>query len=391
MTINKEQISIIVPIYNAEPYLKKCIESIIQQTYYNIQIILIDDGSTDNSKEICNYFAKKDKRIELYCNENKGSVAARKLGIKIAKGKYIGFVDADDYIERDMFLELWKGLTECNADIVHFGHIEEIEGIQKIVCNFEEEVININTITKKIQFLNKYILNDGKGDYISFSLWSKLFKTELIKKHFCNLSDEQQYGEDLLCLLKCILEGCQISLIKKEKYHYRIRKSTLSHLNDNDYMINEISLWHHIIQILKEYNYLEITQKIMWNYLKPRMFSIIISHNNIHIPKYYFKNISQLIGKRIVIYGAGKVGQDYYVQIRQYQNCTISAWIDSNWYKYNFEYAQVVDIGNITSISFDVIVIAVYDRETGREIKNLLLSNNVSIKKIIWEKPSMYY
>ena len=97
-TVGKK-ISIIIPVYNAEPYLIKCLNSIISQSYSDLQIIIIDDGSNDNSGKICDRYALEDRRIEVFHTTNQGSVAARKLGIKHAAGEYIGFVDADDYID----------------------------------------------------------------------------------------------------------------------------------------------------------------------------------------------------------------------------------------------------------------------------------------------------
>ena len=118
----EELISVIVPIYNAEKYLKRCIESIISQTYKNMEIILINDGSKDNSKKICNEFLKKDCRIKLINKENEGVSAARNYGINAAIGKYISFVDADDWLEKNLLLEMYNKLKE--KDIKFFLDLE---------------------------------------------------------------------------------------------------------------------------------------------------------------------------------------------------------------------------------------------------------------------------
>lgn len=112
-------ISVIVPIYNAEEYLARCIESLIHQTYCALQIILINDGSTDNSLAIAEHYAAQDKRIEVYSQSNQGQAAARNNGLQYATGEYISFVDADDYLELDIYQTL---LVHCNQqDIIHFG------------------------------------------------------------------------------------------------------------------------------------------------------------------------------------------------------------------------------------------------------------------------------
>ena len=129
----EDKITVIVPIYNAELYISKCIDSILKQTYSHLQIILIDDGSTDSSGKICDRYANLDKRVEVYHTTNNGLVAARKLGLQLAKGKYIGFVDADDYIEPNMFSELILNLIKTDADFVHSGFIEEINELIVLV------------------------------------------------------------------------------------------------------------------------------------------------------------------------------------------------------------------------------------------------------------------
>ncbi len=110
-------ISIIVPVYKDEPYLRQCVDSILNQTYRDIEVLLIDDGSPDRCGEICDEFAKKDQRIRVFHTENKGLSAARNLGLREAKGEYIGFVDSDDWIEPDMYEVLLKRMQETGADI----------------------------------------------------------------------------------------------------------------------------------------------------------------------------------------------------------------------------------------------------------------------------------
>ena len=110
-------ISIIIPVYNVEKYLRKCLDSIINQTYKKLEIILIDDGSTDNSGKICEEYAKKDDRIIVIHKENAGVSSARNRGIELANGKYIGFIDSDDWIEENMYETLYQNLLQFDVDI----------------------------------------------------------------------------------------------------------------------------------------------------------------------------------------------------------------------------------------------------------------------------------
>ena len=106
----RDSISIIVPVYNVEKYLEKCIDSILNQSYQNLEIILIDDGSTDNSGSICDEYKKKDQRVQVIHQKNQGQSSARNAGLNIAKGSYIGFVDSDDWIEQNMYEKLYKNI-----------------------------------------------------------------------------------------------------------------------------------------------------------------------------------------------------------------------------------------------------------------------------------------
>ena len=114
-------ISVIVPVYNVGKYVGQCIESIINQTYKNLEIILVDDGSTDNSGKICDEYAKKDNRIKVIHKENGGLVTAKKVGINVATGQYVSIIDSDDSIKYDMYTKMFKIMKEYNVDFVDSG------------------------------------------------------------------------------------------------------------------------------------------------------------------------------------------------------------------------------------------------------------------------------
>lgn len=387
------KITVIVPIYNAELYISKCIDSILKQTYSHLQIILIDDGSTDSSGKICDRYANLDKRVEVYHTTNNGLVAARKLGLQLSNGKYIGFVDADDYIEPNMFLELYNLMQIYDVDFIHSGYIEKSFNEEKLICNFEEQIVKFNSFKDRLDFIYKYILKCPEGVYITSSLWSKLFKIEFIKKCYETLSDTQQYGEDFLCLLKCIMEAQELFLSKKTMYHYNVRANTLSHIKYVDFMLKEIKLWNCAINFFEKYNCIELLKEDLYYFLKKRMTNVIMSdeQKRIRIPCYFFENIKEILGKKIIIVGAGQVGQDYYNQICHYQNCEIVAWIDSKWKEYNFDYAEVREIEDIINIEYDKIIIAVKEEVVSEEIKDILINLGVLKKNIIWKKPEEYY
>lgn len=393
MDITDVKISVIIPVYNGEAYLSRCIESVRMQTHKNLQIILIDDGSMDNSLVICQRFAQLDPRIEAYHTENRGLVAARKYGLTLARGAYIGFTDADDYIEPEMFYELLQRIIETDADFVHSGYIEETGDIQKNVYDFDEAIINMGDTYCRNNIMKRYVFGRKDENYISSSIWSKLFKCEFIKKCYNPLPNEQQYGEDLLCLCRCILECHRMVLLKKAMYHYVIGENTLSHLKYDEYMIKEVRLWNCFISIMQEFNCYEFLKDSVYYFLKNRMIDVISADSaiKIPIPQFYYKDLDLIRRKKIVIFGAGKVGRDYYTQISKFQDCEIVAWVDSKWYEYQFEYAKVENIDKVFSVQWDLMIIAVKNKAIGMEIMDLLVTMGVDIDIINWQEPGQYY
>ncbi|MCI9453764.1 MAG: glycosyltransferase [Dorea sp.] len=387
-----KMISIIIPVYNGEKNLSRCVSSVLAQRYQNLQIILVNDGSTDRSAEICEEFSVEDRRVVVHHTENRGLVAARKFGMKMANA-YIGFVDADDYIEPNMFEELLRTIVQADADFVHSGYVEEENGMEKKVCNFESKIVELPDMTDKIEFLKNYIINEVNGQNLSSSIWSKLFRADFIKNCYGKLAEEQQYGEDLLCLCRCVLECRRIALCGQTAYHYVLHNNSLSHLRYDDSMMKEIGLWNQIIKTLEEYHVLDKLKESAYGYLKLRMLYVIQrdERKKAPFPHFYIKDMEPWIGKSIVIFGAGEVGQDYYSQISRYEDCQIAAWVDSNYRKYEFTYARVKSTESVSTVSYDVIIIAVRDEKTGMDIRKSLIQRGVTEQKIFWEKPGEYF
>lgn len=386
-------ISIIIPMYNVENVIEKCVQSIRNQTVEDIQIILVDDGSTDRSMQICEQLALCDSRIEVYHIENSGSVVARKYGLEKAKGSYIGFADADDYIESNMFGELLKIILESDSDFVHTGYVEEESGCQRVICNYEEGIVSLDSLEYKAEFIRRYILEGSREKSISPSIWSKLFRAELIKRCYGSLSDTQQYGEDFICLIRCIMEARKITLCRKNMYHYMVNDISLSHMNSMKYVIKEIGLWDQIIKVLEEYRCLEILKDSIHVFFKKRLIHAILKDGSWKpfISQFYFNAIDMCVGKQIVIFGAGSVGQDYYTQFSKYRACNIVAWVDTNWDKIHFDYADIMEVKSIVKKEFDMIIIAVNSEKTALEMKLMLIKMGINEKKIFWQEPGRYF
>lgn len=178
--MDKELVSIVVPIYNVEKYLKKCIDTILNQSYRNLEIILVDDGSTDKSGKLADDFAKSDKRITVIHKENGGLSDARNKGLAIATGKYICFIDSDDYIEKNMIEEVIDNMKKENSNISFWGfYVEYVDENEKIIKRNEvipnRKIINTKEQIKTIEIDMKFLKCLGYA-------WNKMYKMDFLKK-----------------------------------------------------------------------------------------------------------------------------------------------------------------------------------------------------------------
>ncbi|MBE5744190.1 MAG: glycosyltransferase family 2 protein [Clostridiales bacterium] len=211
-------ISVIVPVYNVEPYLERCVNSIINQTYKNLEILLIDDGSTDNSGTICDEYAKKDSRIICVHQQNGGVSKARNEGLSLATGDYIGFIDSDDYIEPNMYELLLNSIEENNADLA--------------ICGFKQVRVDasfkINDADNTVDWSRENVINNfftqGIIKELVYAPVNKLYKKSLLE----GLSFNCKYamGEDILFLFKCIERVEKITYIQGAYYHYIMREGS---------------------------------------------------------------------------------------------------------------------------------------------------------------------
>ncbi len=238
----EDKISVIVPIYNVAPFLGECIESILNQDYKNIEVLLIDDGSTDESGMISDEYALVDKRIKVFHKENGGISDTRNFGIKKAIGKYISFVDPDDYISRDFLSTLYNNLTNNNVKISAVGYCH-------VFPNGEIEYNNVRGIDKDYNEEEAQICLNSVG-YFNVALWNKLYAKELFDGIEFPVGKK---SEDWFIMYKLIERANGIYYSSDEKYFYRQRKGSITKSNN----INT-----DVIEAAKEvYDYFKIRQR----------------------------------------------------------------------------------------------------------------------------------
>ena len=250
MSQEKALISIIIPVYKVEKYLEKCIQSVINQTYENLQIILVDDGSPDNCGKICDEYAKKDHRIEVIHKSNGGLSDARNKGLEIAKGEYIGFVDSDDYIEADMYEVLYNLLKQYNADVSICNFYTVAQG--KISIKNADKGINEYN---RIEILKEILLDKNIQSYA----WNKLYKKELFDEIKYPIGKKyEDIGTTFYLLEKCN----KVVVTGKSEYYYINRQDSI--VNN----VTESTITDYIELIMQRYDYIEENIKELSSYNK---------------------------------------------------------------------------------------------------------------------------
>lgn len=227
ITRPEEKISVIVPVYNVAPFLDQCISSILRQTYTNLEIILVDDGSTDKSGKMCDKIALSDSRIKVIHKLNGGLSDARNAGLAIASGQYIGFVDSDDWISKDMYEKLYKHLYKTQSDISACG----------------VEMFWPDNVTKPLTSKYDKILENKEAmeaiiceRELKQPVWYKLYKSELIKE--C-LFEKGKYHEDVFWSYQVIAKAKRICVFSELLYHYRQRNNSIM---GNEYSIKRLDI-----------------------------------------------------------------------------------------------------------------------------------------------------
>jgi len=263
------KISVIVPVYNVEKYISKCVESIINQTYRNLEIILINDGSTDKSGDICEYFSKKDDRIILVHQNNQGLSMARNNGLDIASGDYISFIDSDDWIETDMFELLYNNCLNYNADIsmCNFRYVDEQN---QIVLDYESKfTINENNavVEAVMEGESKIIFYLNYNTY-SVVAWNKLYKINL----FTDIRFPRgKVFEDVFVTHKLIDKANKVVVSPDYKYYYLSRNESIT---KKPFTLNRLDS---IEGCIERYNYIASKYPFLENICRKHIFLALLS------------------------------------------------------------------------------------------------------------------
>lgn len=280
MSQRQPLVSIIVPVYNVEKYLSRCINSIINQTLKNIEIILVNDGSTDNCGKIIDEYAKQDERIVAIHKENGGQSSARNRGLEIAKGKYVGFIDSDDWIELDMYKNMYHRIENTNSDICVCGRNAYSNDYKlENTLSIKSEVFDFNDYKKQDYVTNRLFYKH------TVSTCNKIYKLDLIRKNNIKFKDVNYVGsEDALFNYSCILIANKICSINKSYYNNLGRIGSTTRSYNKGYMLRTSNL----IKSMDEYS-MNINQENVAREIIP-MFLLFFFQWNISQLKLYSKH-----------------------------------------------------------------------------------------------------
>ena len=236
------KVSIIVPVYNVEKYLSKCLESLINQTLKDIEVICVNDGSTDNSLCILKEYANKDSRIKIIDKQNEGVSVARNTGIEVATGEYLMFVDSDDYLVENACEKALNTIEHNNSDICIFGHYDLVDG-NKIISHKTNDLIKIKDLNVK----------ENLVEY-SIYIWDKIYRTEFIKSNQIKFPLGLKTAEDVIFCLLCLFNEAKYATLAEPLYVYRIDTNSNSATSNVQNIKNDIKAFETLynLQIFKE-------------------------------------------------------------------------------------------------------------------------------------------
>lgn len=388
----EEKVSIVVPVYNVEEYLERCIYSILNQTYTNIELILIDDDSTDKSYDICQNIARSDKRVLAYQQKNEGSSAARKAGVECASGKFVMCVDSDDWLEENMVEELMHYMIKYDVDVVlsgvYYDYTQKennriwLDGVTPgfyDLKNIDSEVFNCFFLEKEGEYI-------GRG--IRGNVWARLFKKNLIMNIMSQIDTRINQGSDDACLYPAILSSESIYILDKAFYHYCIRDNSLCQNVKNRSLVNVELLGkslrkyvdrhfarEKLIKQLNKYMYFEAKQ------CAKRIYQIK------EVRRYIFPFDYLPSECKIVIYGAGNVGKEYIKYLNSNTQYNLVAWIDQ---KVDRE-ENVQELSTIKNMEYDYILLAVASRETAESMRASISDYVENPQTVLWDRPFIRY
>ncbi len=432
-------ISVVVPVYRVEKYINECVDSILAQTFPNFELILVDDGSDDKCGGICDFYADKDDRVVVIHKENEGLSCARNVGIEIARGEYIAFVDGDDIVNRDFLVVLYNlcKSNNCQIGMCNFLIIEEssirLERQKKEkteVITGEEAVERSCTGTGSLTFTiawnklyHKSLFQDirypaGKIHEDDYTTWRLLWKskhvavTNLYLYYYMQRSDsimgkpfERRRLERLDAYEEKIefLDNHEMTrayewlVITYYRMLWETHAQVKANIPDCDTILEDISLrTTKYKETINNFNDINIIDKsrVFYPYADEQTKKSLVGkygsewlYRRKEAFLFPFQRMEK--GKKIALYGAGEVGKAFYLQLITTGYGEVTLWVDERWRTISKQLRDVKPVDAVLRSEYDVLVIAISNLEFAAEIKENLVNWGVPERKIIWSDPRL--
>ena len=379
------QISVIVPIYRIEAYLPQCVESLLNQSFQDFELILVDDGSPDGCPQICDAYAEKDPRVRVIHKENGGLVSARKEGLRQARGKYIAFVDGDDWVD-NYYLDILYKLAEANdSDLVVTGHFREFNGKIETIKPKTAGIYNQRELQEEI--LPNAIYNGQFCEHgISTYVWNKLFKRELLGQVLFDVPNEIIMGEDAAITYSYLAVCNRLTISKIPLYYYRQRHdSIVKSIEDPQMEYYRLGLLMHYLKtklqpVLDEQNLNEQIRYYLYSQILVRSGGLIYGKEDELL---FNPFVDVKPGSDVIVYSSGSFGQHILTTNKKNRFFNIVRWIDLDYHELHVDEIYVSPISAFENDAFDHLIIATINPSSYQAIKRELSLMGVDRERIV--------
>ena len=382
------QISIIIPVYNAERYLADCVESVLNQSYTDFELILVDDGSTDGSLSVCSKYRILDRRISVLHMENGGIFQARRRGIDCAKGEFVTFLDADDWIEKNALEKAIECLVENpEIDLLSYEYFNS-SGVEKNL--YKEGIYNKEKIEKEI--IDGMMFDHKIGQRrLNPSLCTKYIRCSIVKEIVGNVTARVTLGEDALVTYPAVCMAKKIALYHQAFYHYTNNETSSTHVIPLQSMEYVANFQENITEIMERLGYRKRLEDQIACYTRHLLSMVVNKCYGIELSSiaYKFPAARFSVTEKVAVYGAGVVGKSYIKEIVMDRCCILSGWYDRQYQALSpYMDVKVENPDDIADCDFDKIVIAIVKENVAEAIKEELIHYaGVPEEKIFWNKP----
>lgn len=373
--MKNELISVIITVYNMEEYLRKCVDSVLAQTYRNIEIILVDDGSTDAGPGICDEYVRKDARVHVIHKSNEGAPKARKAGYESSKGAYLSIIDADDWLEPDMIERLYENAIGQNVQIAMCGRFEESEsGSRPVKQGISAGRYSGRRLSEEI--FPRMIVNQAFFAWGIFpSYWDKLFRRDALTPYLFRVDDRIPMGNDAAGVYPALLHAESIYILDECLYHYRQTDGSMVRRFDRN--PDKRKGFRILYQsVLKEFETAKEEYALQEQWLEYMLFLMIPRADELYEGMgeldylFPFPNVKR--NSRVILYGMGLYGQRLYAYLKDTGFCQVEAAADQNYEAMRKKGIPVICPDDIRNHRFDAIIVTLSFASAAGAVKSYL-------------------